>query len=303
MIVSLANTKEVLYLVNRPGNAVSHEGCVPWIDRAIDLVQPHAGRVTLRGDTDFTLTGELDRWDGQGIRFLFGMDAHAKAVGMAEALPANAWEELERLPKYEIRTEARAKPERIKEAIVRFKGYVNQVLTGESIAEFEYQPGKCARSYRMVVLRKNISVQKGEAVLFEEVRYFFYITNRRDLSGAEVVALANGRCDQENVIEQLKNGVNAMRMPVEDLVSNWAYMVMTALAWNLKAWYGLLLPNRERGIELVRMEFRRFLHTIVLLPAQIVRTGRRIIYRIMGYNDWLKDFFAAWERFRRMAVT
>jgi Transposase DDE domain group 1 len=302
LIVSLANTKEVLYLVNRPGNAVSHEGCVPWIDRAIELVQPYAGQITLRGDTDFTLTGELDRWDGQGIGFIFGMDAHAKVVGMAEALPAKAWEELERLPKYEIRTEARTKPERVKEAIVRFKGYLNQVLTGESIAEFEYQPGKCDRSYRMVVLRKNISVQKGEAVLFEEVRYFFYITNRRDLSGTEVVALANGRCDQENVIEQLKNGVNAMRMPVDDLVSNWAYMVMTALAWNLKAWYGLLLPNRERGIELVRMEFRRFLHTIVLLPAQVARTGRRIIYRIMGYNDWLKDFFAVWERFRRMAV-
>ena len=57
----------------------------------------------------------------------------------------------------------------------------------------------------MVALRKNISVQKGEAVLFEEVRCFFHLTNRRDLSGAEVVALANGRCDPENVIEQLKN--------------------------------------------------------------------------------------------------
>jgi len=115
------------------------------------------------------------------------------------------------------------------------------------------------------------------------------------------VALANGRCDQENVIEQLKNGVNAMRMPVDDLLSNWAYMVMSALAWNLKAWYGLLMPNRERGLELLRMEFRRFLHLIVLLPAQIVRSGRRIIYRIMGYNDWLKDFFATWESLRRMA--
>ena len=132
--------------MNRPGNAASHEGCVPWIDRAIGLVQAHAGQITLRGDTDFTLTGELDRWDAQGIRFLFGMDAHAKAVGMAEALPASAWEALERLPKYEIQTEPRTKPQRIKEAIVRFKGYVNQVLTGESIAEFEYQPGKCARS-------------------------------------------------------------------------------------------------------------------------------------------------------------
>ena len=303
LIISLANTKEVLYLVNRPGNVVSHEGCVPWIDRAIELVQPHAGAITLRGDTDFTLTGELDRWDGQGIRFLFGMDAHPKVVGLAEALPASAWAELERLPKYEIRTEPRTKPARIKEGIVRFKGYVNQVLKGESIAELEYQPKKCGRRYRLVVLRKNISVQEGEAVLFENVRYFFYITNRRDLSGPEVVALANGRCDQENVIEQLKNGVNAMRMPVDDLVSNWAYMVMTALAWNLKAWYGLLLPNRARGLELVRMEFRRFLHAIVFLPAQIVRTGRRILYRIMGYNDWLKDFFAAWEHFRRMAVT
>ena len=30
-----------------------------------------------------------------------------------------------------------------------------------------------------------------------------------------------------------------MRMPVDDLLSNWAYMVMTSLAWNLKAWFGL----------------------------------------------------------------
>jgi hypothetical protein len=153
----------------------------------------------------------------------------------------------------------------------------------------------------LVVVRKNISVQKGERVLFEDIKYFFYITNHTAYSAEKIVALANGRCDQENVIEQLKNGVNAMRMPVNDLLSNWAYMVMSALAWNLKAWYGLLMPNRERGLELLRMEFRRFLHLIVMLPAQIVRSGRRIIYRIMGYNDWLKDFFATWEFLRRFA--
>jgi len=100
----------------------------------------------------------------------------------------------------------------------------------------------------------------------------------------------------------MKNGVNAMRMPVNDLLSNWAYMVMAALAWNLKAWYGLLMPNRERGLELVKMEFRRFLHAVVLLPCQIVRTARRVIYRILGYNNWLKDFCATWERVRQMAT-
>ena len=303
LTVSLANTNEVLYLVNRAGNAVSHEGCVPWIDRAIELVRPHAGEITLRGDTDFTLTGELDRWDQEGIKFIFGMDAHRKVVTLAESLPEESWEALERLPRYEIATRPRRKAQRVKESVVRFKGYQNKVLVGESVAEIDYQPHKCLQPFRLVIVRKNISVQQGEQVLFEEIRYFFYITNRRDFGAEEIVSLANGRCDQENVIEQLKNGVNAMRMPVDDLLSNWAYMVMTALAWNLKAWFGLLLPDGERGIEVVRMEFRRFLHSLILLPAQIVRTGRRIIYRIMAYNAWVKDLFAAWECLRRLRVT
>jgi hypothetical protein len=106
----------------------------------------------------------------------------------------------------------------------------------------EYQPRKCSRPYRLIIVRKNISVQKGEQVLFGEIRYFFYITNRIDYTPEQIVSLANGRCNQENVIEQLKNGVNAMRMPVDDLLSNWAYMVMTSLAWNLKAWFGLSCP-------------------------------------------------------------
>ena len=183
LVVSLANTNEVLYLVNRPGNVVSHEGCVPWIDRAIKLVAPHAGQITLRGDTDFTLTGELDRWDEQGVKFIFGMDAHPKVVNLAEALPEEAWKPLERLPRYEIATAPRRKPERVKESIVRFKGYENKVLVGEDIAEIEYQPLKCSRPYRLIIVRKNISVQKGEQVLFDEIRYFFYITNRVDYTG------------------------------------------------------------------------------------------------------------------------
>ena len=197
----------------------------------------------------------------------------------------------------------RSKAERVKEGVVRMKSYLNKVLVAESIAEIEYQPVKCERPYRLIIVRKNISAQRSEKVLFDEIRHFFYITNRRDYAPEEIVGLANGRGDQENVIEQLKNGVNAMRMPVNDLTSNWAYMVMTSLAWNLKAWFGLLLPDRERGLDLVKMEFRRFLHAVVLVPAQIVRAGRRIIWRIMSYNAWLKDLFAAWEYLRWLQVT
>ena len=301
LIVSLANTHEVLYLANRPGNAASHSGSVEWIDRAIGLVSQVAQRVTVRGDTDFTHTGQLDRWNEQGVRFILGVDAHPKLVQLAEALGTSAWQRLERVAKYKILTEPRAKATRYKEQIVIEKEFENQKLVGEDVAEIEYQPGKCGYAHRVVIVRKNISVQRSEKALFDEVRYFFYITNRTD-KAAKIVGLANGRCDQENVIEQLKNGVNAMRMPVDDLLSNWAYMVMAALAWNLKAWYGLMVPNRERGLELVKMEFRRFLHAMVLLPCQIVRTSRRVIYRILGYNSWLKDFFATWERVRQMEL-
>ena len=302
LIVSLANTKEVLYLVNRPGNAVSHAGASAWIDRAIDLVKPHAGRVHLRGDTDFSLTGKFDEWDQAGVTFNFGMDASPTLKALAEDLSEAQWRGLTRvLP--DIKTEPRESPENVKEQIVRERGFTNQRLENEEVAEFDYQPGKCQTSYRMVVLRKNLSIERGEHVLFDEIRYFFYITNRRDLGWDEVVQDANERCNQENVIEQLKNGVSAMRMPVQDLESNWAYMVMAALAWNLKAWFGLMVPDRERGLTLVKMEFRSFLGAILLVPAQIIRTGRKIIYRIMGYNGWLKDLFATWERLRRLEAS
>lgn len=302
LIVSLANTKEVLYLVNRPGNSVSHDGAGPWIDRAIDLVKTASNRVHLRGDTDFSLTWKFDAWDQAGVTFNFGMDSSAKLVALAEGLAEAQWSELTRV-RPAIKTEPRERPENVKERIVKERGYLNRRLDSEQVAEFEYQPGKCQKAYRMVVLRKNLSIERGEQALLDEIRYFFYISNRRDLTWEEIVRDANARCNQENVIEQLKNGVNAMRMPVNDLNSNWAYMVMAALAWNLKSWFGLLMPDRERGLELVKMEFRTFLSAVLLLPAQIIRTGRKIIYRILGYNRWLKDFFATWERLRRLQFT
>ena len=301
LIISMANTKEVLYLVNRPGNMPSHAGAAEWIDRAIGLVKPHAVKVCLRGDMDFSLTENFDRW-AKEVDFIWGMDARGCLIKRAEELTAQEWKVLERKPKYEVKTQERRKPENVKERIVIEREYKNIRLKSEQIGEFEYQPGKCNQSYRIVVVRKNLSVEKGERVLFDNIRYFFYITTRRDLTAAEVVALANGRCDQENVVEQVKNGVNAMKLPVRDLESNWAYMVMATLAWNIKAWFGILMPNRIRGAQVVKMEFRRFLHTLVLLPCQIIRTGRKIVYRLMGYNDWLKDFFAAWKRIKLLRL-
>jgi len=300
LLVSLANTQEVLYLVNRPGNRPSHEGAPEWLDRSADLVGQAFGKVCFRGDTDFALTAHLDRWDAAGHWFVFGMDAMSNAVRIAESLPTTAWEALKRSPRHKGSDRARHRPDNVKQAIVDERGYDNIELQSEHVAQFEYRPTKCKKTYRVVVLRKDLSVKKGQQLLFDDIRYFFYITNRTDLTAQGVVQFANERCNQENLIDQLKNGLNALRMPMGDLVSNWAYMVMASLAWTLKAWFALVAPRKTWRDQLLGMEFKRFVHWIVRVPCQIVRTGRRIVYRFLGYTEWLRTFFATFERIRRL---
>ena len=304
LIVSLANTKEVLYLINRPGNAPSHQGAAPWIDAAIDLVQSHASRLCVRGDTDFSLTAHFDRW-AEVADFIFGMDCNSALRTRAEALEEGDWQRLDRRPSYETQSGQRRQrfQENEKQRISTERGYVNLELNFEDVAEFDYQPGKCRQPYRVVALRKNISKTKGQQVLFDDIRYFFYITTRTDLSAADVVACANQRCDQENVIEQLKNGVNALRLPVYDLLSNWAYMVMAALAWNIKSWFAMMMQRQSDRRQYIRMEFRAFLNRIILIPCRVVRRARRITLRIIGYQPTLDRLFSTWCTIERTGFT
>jgi len=297
LLVSLANTKEPLYLLNRSANRPSHERADEYLDKAVALCR-RAGfkSILLRGDTDFMQTWKLDGWDTAGdITFIFGADARKPMIARAELLAPDDWKRLERPARYDVKTQERAKPENVKERIVREKGFKNFVLQWEDIAQFTHQPDKCKQAYRVIALRKRISVEIGQDKLFEEYRYFFYITNDRASTPEQIVFSANDRCDQENLIEQIKNGARAMRNPLDNLYSNWAYMVCATLAWTLKAWCGLLLPvapgphadkHRQRKRKLVRMEFRGFLNAMMRLPCQIVRTGRRIIYRLLAWNPW-----------------
>lgn len=301
LIVSLANTKEVLFLVNRPGNKPSHSGAAAWIDKAIDLVLPHTERVCLRGDTDFSLTDNFDRWAEQ-VDFIFGMDANAALRSRAEALDETAWTRLERESRHVSPTgQTRARRLNYKQKIVTERGYLNIRLNGEDVAEFDYQPGRCTRPYRVIALRKNLTQTRGENALLDDIRYFFYITTRTDLTAAEIVACANDRCDQENVIEQLKNGVNALRVPLYDLVANWAYMVIAALAWNLKSWWAMMLHHKTDRREFIAMEFRRFINAVIIIPAMVARRARTITIRVLGYHPHLGRLFSAWRTIERTA--
>jgi DDE family transposase len=315
LIVSLANTGEVLRLINRPGNRPSHEGAAEQLDECIALCRG-AGfkRILLRGDTDFSQLRRLDGWHQQpDVRFIFGLDVTAGQHIEADDLPDSAWKPLKRPPKYRVKTKPRGRRERVKQQIVRERGYKDIRLVDEWVAERNYRPPGGKHTYRLIIVRKNLQVREAkdpqqQQRLFDDYRYFIYITNDWESTPQEIVFLANDRCQQENLVAQLKGGVRSLAAPVDNLLSNWAYMLMTSLAWNLKAWLALWLPaqsgrwceqQQAQKQRLLGLEFRTFVNHFLRVPAQIVKTGRRIIVRLLAWNSWQPVFFRLLDQFVR----
>ena len=300
LLVSLANTGEPLYQSLHGANRPSHEGVVPLYDRSIELCR-QAGftDILLRGDTDFSLTTEFDRWNADGVRFVFGYDAKANLVQAAESQPEDLYHELVAKAERQIATRPRTRPTNVKDDIVRERGYKTIRPKTQEVVEFSYRPRACKQDYRVVALRKNLSIERGEDVLFDEYRFFFYITNDWELTADQVIGEAHQRCNQENLIGNLKSGVRALHAPVNTLYANWAYITMASLAWTLKAWCALTLPvsprwqtqHEQQRSRLLTMEFRTFRAALIDIPCQIVKTARYIRWRIQAWNPWLAIFF------------
>jgi hypothetical protein len=305
LVVSLANSQEFLAVVNRPGNRSSNNNAAEWMDRGVRWALDDAGfeSVLLRGDTAFALTSNFDRWTQDGVNFVFCIMAHEHFKAHAQALPEQSWAPFDRAKEIEPK---RSHQTNVRQRVVEEKGFKELVVETEHLAEWNYTPGKGHGTYRMVALRKTIKVLKGQARLEDEVRYFFYVTNLDAAStpSDEVVRLANGRCNQENLIEQLKNGVGATRLPSISFHGNWAHMVIGALAWNLKIWLGLLLypSDAQRADAIIRMEYRTFINRIIMVPAQILYQARRWVFRLLSVNRWTEILINAPPRLRKLRL-
>jgi hypothetical protein len=308
LVLSLANTGEPLFVVNRSGNRPSHEQAACYFDRAIGLCRKAGFRkIRLRGDTDFTQTERLDDWDRQGVKFVFGIDATQRLYELAGELPPEAWKTLVRREKHKVKTRPRTRPANVKQQVVEARGFEDIRLVKEHVAEFRYRPVKCKRDYRVVVVWKELDVYQGQKKLFDDARCFFYISNDEEKPAEEIVFGANDRCNQENLLAQLKGGVRALTAPVDGLLSNWAYMVMASLAWSLKAWAALLLPERgrwqkthqEEKRRLLRMDFGTFRAAMMNVPAQILSAGRKTVYRLLAWNPWQHVFFRLLDQLAR----
>jgi hypothetical protein len=288
-----ATTGTHLYVANRPGNALSQEGAAEWMDKGIDVAKKVFNQVYLRGDSAFSLTKKFDEWDNRDVGFIFGYDAIQNLVKIADSIGKNGWERIERsLPAR--KGKERKKKARVKKAAVVRREYRTLTQKGEYCAEFLYRPVKCKKEYRIIALKKILAVTEGQQRLFDDYRYFFYITNINHMPVVEVLKLIRGRCNHENKIEQLDNGVHALKMPAAEFMANWAYMAICTLAWNLKSWLGLMIKDDEKRTMLISCEFKRFQNVLINIPCQILVTGRKLVYRFLNYNSWVKIIFRLW---------
>ena len=98
LLVSLANTKEVLAIVNRSGSVHSAHNAAAYLDKAIcTCIAGGFRRIRMRGDCKFSQTEYLDGWDALGVRFQFGYEARTNLKEIADNLDASAWKKLEKL--------------------------------------------------------------------------------------------------------------------------------------------------------------------------------------------------------------
>lgn len=301
LLISLAGTGQPLIAVNRPGNASSAEGAAEYLDLAAGHMLQVYDRLLFRGDTDFSQSARLEGWHDTGrIDFVFGFDATPKLVKISQELDPGRWRELTR-PRPAPET-TRTKPENLKRPIVIERGFRTLRTAREDIAEFEYQPSASARAWRIVAVRKQIEVTQGQLELEPEEKTFFYITNLTGVSAEEIVRHANQRCNQENLIAQLKGQVHALSPVSNTIQANQAWMTIASLAWTLKSWFALYAPTQAESRRLLTMEFATFRRQFMDIAVQTIHTARRRVLKILGgHLPTIPLFLEVCERIRRLA--
>lgn len=292
LVITEATSSTHVCLVHRPGNETSQQDAAYWIEYAVSEVEESFAGVYLRGDSAFNLTHKYDEWDSAGIKFCFGMGSSPNLLKIAGELRESCWKRLS--PDHR----SSGRPQTPKEGRVKARRFKNIRTNAEHVAEFTYTPSRCTEEYRVIVVRKQIQVSEGHGRLFDEdhYRYFFYITNIRNWTPTEVSEFIRKRCDHENKLEQLKKA--AMRFPCADFNANWAWMIMGAMAWNLKSWLGMIFDDPAAGRDIIAMEFKRFLRGIIYVPCQILKTGRQIVFRFLNMTPWLESVLKTIQKLR-----
>jgi len=308
LLVTLAETNEPLRTLNRPGNRPSAEGAAEALHEVLPRVGRHFGKVFVRGDSKFYQHAIIAECERYGASFAFVMDGYDVLHQRADALPPSAWKPFsahrpDRVAEAAADKKVRRKRKRLRARRAQGRGYKTLATTRQWVAEFHYtiprggkdrDSGLAGKTYRVVVKRQRVDIAQGQAYLFTEYRDRFVITDipQSHMDAAEVFCFAYGRCDQENIIEQFKNGIAAMRMPTGDLLANSAFLMAGQLAWCLRSWLSALALPRET----TRWEWKWFRQAFVYIAATITRGARRAQVYLAGSHRFVDHVLIAAQR-------
>jgi len=313
LLLTLAETRELLRTLNRSGNAGSADGAAAALKEVLPMVQRHFDKVYVRGDSAFYQKAIIAECVRRHVGFALVMDSYANLVEMAENLPESVWEPFsahaaQKVARTHPGRKARRKRERVRARRACERGYKTLATIEQWAAEFDYtlrpgldEFGVIGSTFRVVVKRQLIETRQGQQLLYADYVYRFIITNipRREMDAAEVLCFAYGRCDQENIIEQAKHGIAALRMPTGELLANAAFLMAGQLAWCLRAWLSLLALPKETS----RWEWKWFRQAFVYVAARITQGARRAKVYLAGCHRFVEHLVIASQRLHCLTFT
>lgn len=293
LLATLANTGDVLAVRNRPGNATSAAGVEELLDGVLPRVGEVFGKVLVRADSAFDRQHLRRICDRRGAYFA----TVAREVGVrpttAAAMEEDDWQRYtppaRRRPAPATRRR-KGVDERNLKALRR--GYNRRVKKDQWVSETIVAGQRGEPDYRLIIVRELLQDQTpvgADVLLFELYEFRYIVTNLpATCSTSEVVDLVYDRSDQENIIEQLKNGIEMWAMPTREFAANSAYLEIGRLAWSLGKWLALLaLP-----LEVFRWEWKRFRRAFLYVPAAVITQARQVRVRFY-YSRFSKQIQSA----------
>jgi len=308
LLITLMETNEPLRTINRSGNAASADGAAAALLEVLPMVKRHFDTVYVRGDSKFYQKGILAACARHDVRFALCLDGYAGLQEKAYSLPLSEWEPFsahraDQVARAAAEKQRRRKRRRYRPLRARQRGYETLTTVKQWVTQFDYTipPGGTTlgaqvvgNTYRVAVKQQEVETHQGQEYLFSEYRNRFVITDipPAEMNAAEVICFAYGRCDQENTIEQFKNGIAALRMPTGELLANSAFLLAGQLAWCLRAWLSLLALPKET----TRWEWKWFRQAFVYVAARVTRGARQVHVFLADGHRFVEHLLLAAQR-------
>ena len=297
LYVTLAETGDVLYAGLREGCRHSSFASEQVLPRALERVAGHFRELRMRADSGYYDQELVKICVDRGVEFFIVVKQHENVMKAVQAIPESAWKafqssEIDGRGKGRKRRKRRKNRKR-KITIERrpkswFKGK-------PEVASMMFRPSSWSEPYRFVVKRTPI-IDKDDRQLYlddgmRKYAYWIVVTNSRR-SNTAVLRIAQGRGNQENLIKDFKHGLGMAHVPTGGMAANQAYLVIAALAWNLKTWMLNLLQVGDGAV----LRFRRFLYLWICQAGVVAIPGRgRVLLRLPA-GEYYQRFSKAFAR-------